>query len=129
MKTPCELIVKTVLPTIRASIAKELIEEHGMTQKETARILGLTTPAVSQYLSMKRATKRNMKAFKSKEFDQLVGEAARVIMSEPDEIGVMRAICHCCLAVRSNKLLCSMHEAIAPQLRGCTFCMEVGCRT
>lgn len=128
MKTPCELLVRTVLPTIRASIAKELIEKHGVRQKEAAEILGITTAAVSQYLSQKRATKRDLDVFKSKKFDELVMEAAATIASEPGEIETMKAICRCCMRVRSRKLLCSLHREIAPQLRNCDFCTELECK-
>jgi len=38
----------------QADIAKELVKE-GMSQKEVAERLGVTAPAISQYLSNKRA--------------------------------------------------------------------------
>ena len=53
MKSPCEEIVWDVLPSIRAATAQELIK-RGISQKEVSRMLGLTPPAVSQYLSKKR---------------------------------------------------------------------------
>ena len=127
MKTPCELIVRTVLPTIRASIAKELVEKHGLSQKETAEILGVTTAAVSQYLSRKRATNRDREIFASEEFDELVREAAATIATRPGELEAMKALCRCCMRVRSRRLLCAMHEEIAPELHGCDFCQELDC--
>ncbi len=124
MKTPCELVVRTVLPTVRASIARELVKEHGMKQKEAARILGITDAAVSQYLSDKRAVKRGLHAFRSKQFDELVKQAARVIASSPGEVETMRAMCLCCSSIRASRLLCPLHEEIAPQLRNCKYCLE-----
>ncbi len=53
MKSPCEEIVWDVLPSIRAAIAWELVK-RGISQKEVSRMLGLTPPAVSQYVSGKR---------------------------------------------------------------------------
>lgn len=53
MKSPCEQIVWDVLPSIRAAIAEELVK-RGITQKEISRMLGITPPAVSQYVSKKR---------------------------------------------------------------------------
>ena len=53
MKSPCEEIVWDVLPSIRAATAEELIK-RGISQKEVSRMLGITPPAVSQYLSKKR---------------------------------------------------------------------------
>ena len=42
-----------VLPSIRAAIAEELMKRD-LPQKEISRLLGITPPAVSQYLSKKR---------------------------------------------------------------------------
>ena len=53
MKSPCEEIVWDVLPSIRAAIAEELIK-RGISQKEVSKMLGITPPAVSQYVSKKR---------------------------------------------------------------------------
>ena len=53
MKSPCEEIVWDVLPSIRAAIAEELVK-RGISQKEVSRMLGITPPAVSQYVSKKR---------------------------------------------------------------------------
>ncbi|HUI40108.1 MAG TPA: helix-turn-helix domain-containing protein [Methanothrix sp.] len=49
MKFPCEIIVWDVLPSIRAAIAKELVK-RGISQKEVSQMLGITPPAVSQYV-------------------------------------------------------------------------------
>ncbi len=127
LKTPCELVVKAVLPTIRASIAGELIENHGMSQKEAAEILGVTTAAVSQYLSKKRATKRNLEAFHTSEFSKGIKEAAEIIASKPDEIETMRAFCRCCMQARSTKILCDLHREIAPELQDCEHCLVLEC--
>ena len=53
MKSPCEEIVWDVLPSIRAAIAEELIK-RGISQQEVSKMLGITPPAVSQYVSKKR---------------------------------------------------------------------------
>ena len=54
MKTPCEIMVQKVLPSIRAELARELMMEHNCTQQKVADILGLSRAAVSQYVSEKR---------------------------------------------------------------------------
>lgn len=53
MKSPCEEIIWDVLPSIRAAIAEELVK-RGLSQKEVSKLLGITPPAVSQYVSKKR---------------------------------------------------------------------------
>jgi predicted transcriptional regulator len=53
MKSPCETVVWDVLPGIRAAVAEELVK-RGLAQKEVSKLLGITPPAVSQYVSKKR---------------------------------------------------------------------------
>lgn len=54
MKTPCEIVVWYVLPTIRREIAKELVEAYHMKQADVGRLFGVTDAAISQYLKKKR---------------------------------------------------------------------------
>lgn len=54
MKTPCEIIVWNVVPIIRKEFAKQLVDKHGLNQRETADKLGITEAAVSRYISGKR---------------------------------------------------------------------------
>jgi predicted transcriptional regulator len=43
-----------MLPSIRAEIARELVATHKMNQSEVSRILGVSQPAVSQYVRQLR---------------------------------------------------------------------------
>lgn len=49
-KMPCELVVFELLPTARGAIAKELVERFGYTQSQVAKIFGITSVAISQYM-------------------------------------------------------------------------------
>lgn len=51
---PCEVLVKKVMPSIRALLAEILVKEYGLTLYETAKILGLTPAAISNYILKKR---------------------------------------------------------------------------
>ena len=53
-RTTCEYMVWNGLPVIRKEIAESMINDYGLTQKETAEKLGITPAAVCQYLSKKR---------------------------------------------------------------------------
>ena len=57
MDPQCEIIGKYVLPIFRSMLAKELVQKYHLSQTETAKKLGTTQAAVSQYLSSKRAYK------------------------------------------------------------------------
>ena len=60
MKTPCELVVGRILPSLRASIVKDLSKRHGLKQSEIAKRMGITQASVSQYLSSARAGNEEM---------------------------------------------------------------------
>lgn len=79
MRPPCEVVVKEVLPAIRAMLVRELIERHHLSQVEVARELGITQPAVSQYLRMLRGAGRNRVLLKNidKHVRRLADDIAR----------------------------------------------------
>jgi len=53
-QTPCEYIVWHGLPVLRKEIARCMINDFGISEKESAEKLGVTPAAVSQYLNGKR---------------------------------------------------------------------------
>lgn len=53
-RTTCEYMMWNGLPVIRKEIAESMINDFGLSQKETARRLGITPAAVCQYVSRKR---------------------------------------------------------------------------
>ncbi|MBI4176578.1 MAG: helix-turn-helix domain-containing protein [Candidatus Aenigmarchaeota archaeon] len=57
MKTACEVMVLEYMPVLRAMMAKRMMEKYGLTQKETAKLLGISQPAVSQYKKQIRGRK------------------------------------------------------------------------
>jgi predicted transcriptional regulator len=50
MKVFCEEVATHVLPAVRALMAIDLIKRHKMKQVEACKIMGVTQPAISQYL-------------------------------------------------------------------------------
>jgi predicted transcriptional regulator len=54
-QSPCETAVWQILPTIRSAVAKELTR-LGLSQMNISECLGITQPAVSQYITSKRGT-------------------------------------------------------------------------
>ncbi len=53
-----DIIIKEVVPAMRAYIAKKLVEAYGLSQKQAAQKLGTTQPAISQY-------KRGVRGYKA----------------------------------------------------------------
>jgi uncharacterized protein len=50
----CDTLVRKMLPGMRAEMVSRLVMERGLSQSETARRLGVTRAAISQYVSKKR---------------------------------------------------------------------------
>jgi len=53
-RTTCEYMMWNGLPAIRKQIAVSMINDFGLSQKETAEKLDVTPAAVCQYISKKR---------------------------------------------------------------------------
>ena len=53
VKTPCEIAVWKITPSIRGEMAKMVVEDFNLNQKEAAKLLGITEAAVSQHLHKK----------------------------------------------------------------------------
>jgi predicted transcriptional regulator len=56
MKMQAEAIA-SLIPSVRAEIARELVHVHKMSQQEAARMLGVSQPAVSQYVRQMRGAR------------------------------------------------------------------------
>ncbi len=91
MKLPCEQALWYVLPAIRADLARELVS-RGLSQKDAAEKLGVTSSAVSQYLSKKRGSNQNL----GPDYQQNIKTTADHILNQNDEIAVNTLICKCC---------------------------------
>jgi predicted transcriptional regulator len=49
MKVFCEVMLNQIFPALRASLAREMIKKFKMSQKEVAKYLGVSQPAISYY--------------------------------------------------------------------------------
>ncbi len=101
MGARCETIGKYVMPAYRALIAEELVHTHKLTQVETAKKLGTTQAAISQYLNSKRAYK-STRQFNDMlpKIKQMALETARRLANQEmnsDEIAI--GICKLCTVI------------------------------
>lgn len=101
---PQEIEVWYLLPAIRRELAKILIKEHKLSQKEVALILGLTESAVSQYVSSKRGTKITF----SKEETKILKEYAEKISIAKEK--TPDYVYRLCLHFRGSEFMCKLHR-------------------
>ncbi len=124
MRPPCEVVVKEVLPAIRAMLVKELIERHRLSQVEVARKLGITQPAVSQYLRMLRGAGRGSALLKNIE-KYVRGLADDIARGKLKRKQIIERYCMICRSMGQRELICLLHMRAAPYLRreGCKICL------
>ncbi|MDX9798891.1 MAG: winged helix-turn-helix transcriptional regulator [Bacteroidales bacterium] len=123
MKIPCELIVWYVLPSIRKELARVLVEESHLSQKEVANKLGLTESAISQYLKAKRGDELKFS-------QEILGEikvAAEQIANSDDESMVIGKICSICNVIKNKGALCQLHKSDDSKLENCNACIGGAC--
>jgi hypothetical protein len=126
MRPPCEIVVKRLLPLLRALVAQDLMTVYGWTQSQTARKLGVTQPAVSSYLSIlegEEANRPDMEELKS--LAKRIAEGlATGEMSLSDTV---MEVCSLCIKLKSGGLVCSLHKQLVPDLReeSCEVCLRL----
>jgi hypothetical protein len=116
MKSPCELVVWYVLPTIKSELAAELINRN-MSQKDVASTLGLTEAAVSQYVKGKRGGKIQLKEGAKKAIAKL---ADGIVSGQ--KINLITEVCRVCGKVKADRTLCGPHMEYELVPKGCDAC-------
>jgi len=113
---PQEIEVFYVLPALRRELAS-CMKEEGKSQKEIAKLLGVTDAAVSQYISSKRAA-----ALKFNDKLKLaIKESANKIDSE---MALTREIQSLLNISRQERIVCRMHAALGNVPNKCNVCFE-----
>lgn len=122
MKPACEIMVQQIFPGIRAMIVMELRDNYGLNQLEIAKKLGITQPAVSQYMRQLRGkcNKELRNAIIVKEVKKLCSRISKGITY--DELNA--EFCHICRSIRRRKIVCSLHKSQYP-LMDCNLCNRV----
>lgn len=77
MRFEVEVICEEVLPAVRSLLADRLKEDYGLKQREIANRLGVTQPAVSNYLTQSRADQEIVESMRNDpQIDLLIEDAA-----------------------------------------------------
>jgi len=103
VSVPCEVIARRFLPALRALVARELIERHGLAQSRVASLLGVTQASISHYLSAKRGKLRGL-ICKPEELKSMAREIADKIASGsvgPEELP--KLFCEMCARLKREK--------------------------
>ncbi len=129
MLFPCEIVVKKILPALKAQIVKELHEDYKLKQQEIAKILGITQPSVSLYLSGERGgfddiIKDDKAREEIKKLDEISEKIAKEKISERE---IMESLCDICNKLRQDKVVCDLHIKLDKSKQdSCGFCVHQG---
>lgn len=128
MKLPCEVAVKSVVPAIRALIAKELTETHKMKQVEAAELLGITQTAISKYTHHVRG--RILRIEEEAKVRLFIRKtAASLANGDLTRAALVLRICDACRVVREKGLMCELCKRANPtiEIKHCELCLLQHC--
>jgi len=106
-----------VLPAIRREIAKYMLLA-GLKQKEIAKKLKITEPAVSQYLKSKRAKKVSF----NKKVDDCIKRSAELLIK--NKSCIIKEMQKCCWLVKKEGILCKLHIKKGAATGKCRACLK-----
>jgi len=122
---PCEIAVKSVVPAVKALLAKELVEKRGLKQEEVAEILGISQSAVSKYTRKVRGYV--IKVDDIKEVEPLIGRMTSLLVNERYERKeFLRFFCQACALIRKTSLMCQFCQKTDRHIKieECSFCLN-----
>ncbi len=114
MLLPSEIEAKSLIPAIRAILAKKLIKEYEMKEEVVAKVLGVTQAAISNYV---RGTRGDM---------ELINKLSSIyeVMNKIDDIAqdlkankaytpsTMSKFVELCNFMRYSFIICDVHHKI-----------------
>ncbi|HXG07256.1 MAG TPA: transcriptional regulator [Nitrososphaera sp.] len=114
MLLPSEIEAKSLIPAVRAILAKKLIKEYALKEEDVAKVLGITQAAVSNYV---RGTRGDIGLITKLES---VREVMRMIDDIAKDLSTNRAYTPSTLArfvglcnyMRYTLIICDVHHSI-----------------
>ena len=118
---PQEIKVRYIFPAIRRELTKILIEEHKLSQKEAAKILGLTESAISQYQHFKRAKEV---IFSDSVVNEIRVSADRILAEKNTKQRLIAEMYRISNLTTVRHILCDLHRAQSKDLESCNICFD-----
>ena len=120
---PQEIEVRYILPAIRRELARIFIHEHKMSQKNAAKILGLTEAAVSQYQHSKRAKEV---VFSNEVVSEIKKSAEKVLAEKANKQRLIAEMYRISTLANVKQILCDLHRSQSKELGNCNICFDEG---
>ncbi len=106
MQLPCEVAVRKILPTIRALTAYILVKEYKLSIYATAKLMGITPAAVSNYVSGRRGRKYLEMIERNQQVKALIKKIAEKLVKGAPPNEVSKEICNACATLRGYEETC-----------------------
>lgn len=112
MLLPAEIESKTLIPALRAILAKKLSREHNIREDEISKMLGVTQAAVSNYIRGIRGDPQLIeKLLLEKQIEQMINELCNNLASNmaytPASLSKFIGLCN---YIKSSLLICDIHH-------------------
>jgi len=109
---PAEIESKTLIPALRAILAKKLAKDHKIREDEISKMLGVTQAAVSNYIRGIRGDPQLIqKLLAEEQVSKLVDELTDSLSSDmaytPSNLSKFIGLCN---YIKSSLLICDIHH-------------------
>jgi predicted transcriptional regulator len=128
MLLPSEIEAKSLIPAVRAILAKKLIKEYSLKEEDVAKVLGITQAAVSNYVRGTRGDIELITKLESvREVMRMIDDIAKDLSTNkaytPSTLAKFVGLCN---YMRYTLIICDVHhsmesnidEQICEQCRG-----------
>ena len=112
MLLPAEIESKTLIPALRAILAKTLAEKHEIREDQISKMLGVTQAAVSNYIRGTRGDPELIKKLVAEtQVFEMVSEISSDLASDraysPSSLSKFIGLCN---YIKSSLLICDIHH-------------------
>jgi len=118
MLLPSEIEAKSLIPAVRAILAKKLIREYSLKEEDVAKDLGITQAAVSNYVRGTRGDTELISKLESvREVMRMIDDIAKDLSTNkaytPSTLAKFVGLCN---YMRYTLLICDVHHSIEPNI-------------
>ena len=112
MLLPAEIESKTLIPALRAIIAKTLAEKHEIREENISKMLGVTQAAISNYIRGTRGDPELIKKLLAeKQVSEMIDDICDNLSSDkaytPSSLSKFIGLCN---YIKSSLLICDIHH-------------------
>ena len=114
MLLPSEIEAKSLIPAVRAILAKKLIREYSLKEEDIAKDLGITQAAVSNYVRVTRGDTELISKLESvREVMRMIDDIAKDLSTNkaytPSTLAKFVGLCN---YMRYTLIICDVHHSI-----------------